>query len=521
MGMRPFLIIFLVFASLQGTAQPAAGIKLYEQGNFEAALDIFRAQQDAPSKLFTGKTLFALARYAEAADVLDAVSGDATVGPEARYTLGLSLFQVRNYAAALEVFYLLNSPDVPVDVRNDSKKLYSQILDFLTDRERYIVSQTAAIAAIRTEAASPRPSKTTLPGFSAQVALAVPLVSKEDELYEVSQGLYNGFALAMEQFNEEHRDYKVFIRHINTGQGRLVDTVKAALKQAPVDLVFGPLFSHEAKEMAQFAEQFEIPLLAPLANMDTLSALNPYVFQLNPVFGSRGRAMAHFAVEKMGYDSLTVIAERGSLGEMEALAFVNLASQLGATINYFYLQDLEKRNYDITPFLERVSTDRKLVDSLRIVPSKAVYLPFTGQAAQALIENALTDLEVANPKIAILGSEEWGSAEIAKNLRTKFQIYFTQGFQEPASTKTAQTFRQQYKDRFGANAGRWAFIGYDAGQFISQSLYQVKNPAKLRRSWIDRGLHEGQVTRINFINSNVNKGVRIMKITATGATELR
>jgi ABC-type branched-subunit amino acid transport system substrate-binding protein len=502
---------------------PAEGLKKYREGDFAGALAILSSSDTPGSLLFRGKSLYVLGRYTEAIDVLDKITGDAVYGQEALFTMGLALFQNRDYPRALEFFYRVSKGSGSSELKSQAQQIYTQVLDFLDDKQRAYVARNALSKEVRQDAAKSTPTKKSINGFSAQIGIAVPMTSKDDELFEVSQGLFNGFLLAIDQFNEESRDYKIFVRHLDTFKknARMADIASQALYDAPLDLIFGPLFSHQASEMAQFAEQFEIPMLAPLANLDTLATLNPYVFQLNPVFGLRGKAMAEFAVGKMKYDSLTVVAERGSLGEAEAIAFVSQAQRMGAVINYFFLQDLERLKYDITPFIQHVSTDKKLIDSLKIVPSKAIYLPFTGQAAQALIENALTDLEVMNPNIVVLGSEEWGTAELNNTMRSKRTIFYTQGFQEPPNTKTAMQVKQAYKDRFGASANRWTFIGYDAGQFVASSLQQVQNPTRLRRFWLDRGLHEGYVARINFIRSNVNKGVRIMKLTNAGPVEIR
>lgn len=529
MGIVRYLLILIVLSVLlsEGNAQQrldisADGLKKYAAGDYSGALEIFSNDTSTVSKLFAGKSEFALGRYSDALLTLGRLQGNAEVFPEILYTRALVYIQLRNYVAAADALFECIKMAKKTELKKVAESHYAQLFGFVSDKEKAEIARSSLYKEVRLKAENHDSKKSEFPAFSATIGLALPLVGKEDELFEVSQGLFNGFSLAVELFNEEQSDYKVFIRHINTsGDTRPAEVLKRTMDKEPVDVLFGPLFSSQASEMGLIAETYGLPMLAPLANSDTLSMFNPFVFQFNPVFGVRGRAMARFAVTKMGLDSVCVIAEKRSLGEAEALAFVDEASRLGAKLTYLFLADMEYNRYDISPMLQVLTKDPVLIDSLGYIRSKAVYMPFTGQAAASLIQNAVSELQVINPEICILGSEEWGTTEILIDPKKNLQIYFTQGFQDAPSTKTAQDFRNAYKNRFGSNAGQWAFVGYDAGQFLTQSLITVRNPSRLRRYWIDRGLHEGLVARVNFIRSNVNKGVRIVKLDKKGKIEIR
>src|SRR5699024_10436046 len=116
---------------------------------------------------------------------------------------------------------------------------------------------------------------------------------------------YFGYIMAAEKFNRRHTDKKAFIRYQNTGTS--MDSAAYALTNLAwnynADVVLGPLFSDQARSMARMAEQYQIPLVAPLANSDTLNIDNPYVYQANPTFISHGEKMAAFAVNQLKMDT--------------------------------------------------------------------------------------------------------------------------------------------------------------------------------------------------------------------------
>ena len=160
------------------------------------------------------------------------------------------------------------------------------------------------------------------------------------------------------------------------------------------------MFSNEAPYYAPLAEEYDTPLFLPLANADSLDLHNNYMFQVNPSFSSQGAKIAKYAVETLGYDTLGIIAEQGSLGEAAAHSFLRESERLGAFVAYDFVENLEELGYGITDFTQYFTTDT--LDSVTIID--AVYAPFTGTIAQTLIESLLTDLEAMQSTVDILGS---------------------------------------------------------------------------------------------------------------------
>jgi hypothetical protein len=233
-------------------------------------------------------------------------------------------------------------------------------------------------------------------------------------------------------------------------------------------------------------------------------------------------------------DTLAVFAEKNSLGETSAYSFRREAERLGAHIKHFMIEDLQSTGYDITDYTQRFApdtvaikttnqrltsgTNRNIVGADSVLKNSldGIYAPFTGQAASTLIDLLLTDLQVMNSKLPILGSPEWGADEIPEERRGGRSIYFTESYYINSKSPRVNQFRERYKEQFGQEASRFAMIGYDSADLLLQILERVENPALLKDMIKDYPLYEGLSSNIKFNGTHVNQEVKVFKISDQG-----
>ena len=205
-------------------------------------------------------------------------------------------------------------------------------------------------------------------GFHYRLGVLLPTFSVEDPRYAIVQDLYRGMSFAAEEFNANTPDAKMFLIYKSTtdtlSAAKQVDTeysegehfahaqISSLVIGDRVNAIIGPLFSNEAPLYAPLAEEFEIPLFLPLANADSLDLHNNYMFQVNPSFSSQGAILARYAVETLGFDTLGILAEKGSLGEAAAHSFLRESERLGAFVAYDFIENLEELGYGITDFTQ-------------------------------------------------------------------------------------------------------------------------------------------------------------------------
>jgi len=563
------LFFFFCFVTMPAVAQNFDdGLSLYEDGQYVEAAAIFEGIDTEQARLFSGKSYFALGRYVKAKTFLNRVSSSAPreVYLEAQYTSALSNFQLKQFSLALEQLEKFHNQSVKTQLVTDGIQLYQNILDFLTLEQRRQVylstnSQKVKYDIIRSAMGKVDFSTAKLlinqykklvdgdslnqqiselesmvsdslnyamqiafgerlrapEGIAYNIGAALPSYSTEAPEFPVSQGLYFGYLLAAEEYNQQHSNKKVFIRYQNTGAS--TDSSQHLMTNFTwnysIDAILGPLFSEPATKVFELAELYQVPVLAPLANSDSLNIDNPYVYQGNPTFGSHGKKMAEFAVNDLGMDTLAVLAERSSLGEASAFAFRNRAEKLGAKVIHFFLEDLGSQGYEVSEYTKFFTTDSVEVDSQYVQNNlDAVYAPFTGQAAPTLIDLLLIDMQAMDSDVTILGSQEWGATNIPEDRIQGLDIYFSESFYINSRSDRVEQFRQNYSDRFGVEANRFAMIGYDTATYLFRTLNNVENPSLLKNALSRQPMYEGLISNINFDGEHVNQEVKIFKMSA-------
>lgn len=567
---RPFLVVIalLCITVSSGAQNLQEGVSYYEEGQYDRAVKIFEQLRSPEANLYAGKSYFSLGQYVKAKTYLKNVTASATkeVYLEARYTAALADFQLKQFGQALSRLESFHEESVKTQLVTDGIRLYRDILNYLTLNQRKEVYQSSDSSKIRYDiirSAIGKVDYTTArlliqeykrsagldslnqqinelqsmvsdslnyamqiafgeklrapEGITYNIGAALPSFETEDPNFATSQGLYFGYLLATEQYNQQHNNKKVFIRYKDTGASP--DSSQRLMTDFAwnfsIDAVLGPLFSEPAVKISDLAELYQIPVLAPLANSDSLNVDNPYVYQANPTFSSHGKKMAEYAVNYLQMDTLAVLAERNSLGEASAFAFRDRAEKLGAKVVYFFLEDLSSQGYEVTDYTKYFTTDSVEVDSQYVQKNlDAVYAPFTGQAAPTLIDLLLIDLQAMDSNITILGSQEWGATNIPGDRLQDLEIYFSESYYMNTKSDRLEQFRQSYRERFGLEANRFAMIGYDAASFLLRAIDSVENPALLKNAISRQPLYEGLISNISFEGQHVNQEVKIFRLSA-------
>jgi len=554
----------------QDTPTFERGLQLYEDERYEEALSVFTQLQSPQARLFTGKCYLSLGEALKAKSYLQKISttGSGELYLEAAYTTALADFKLKQFGQALNTFYLISQQKPRIKLVNDAFNRYNDILDYLTVPQRRSAYQQAANPQVKIDIIKTAFGKVDyktaklllnqlkhtinvgstnrdirnmeamisdslnyayqlafgnpieIPrGLVYEIGAALPSFDNEAPEYNVSRGLYFGYLLATEEFNQRNTDVKATLRYKDTVGD--IDSAGYIMTDFTwnyqVDAILGPLYSEPALGMSRLAEQYQVPMLAPLANTDSLNIDNPYVYQANPTFRSHGKKMARFAVRELAMDTLAVIAERNSLGSASAYAFRKEAEKLGANIAYFFVEDLESKGYEITEYTKYFTTDSVALDTLNRPHIDGVYAPFTGQVAPTLIELLLIDLEAMDSEIVVFGSQEWGLADIPEERLRNRTVYFSESYYINVKSPKVERFKKRFTERFGSEPNRFAMIGYDSANFLLNTLERVKNPALLKNALKNQPYYEGIISNIHFDGTHVNNEVKIFKLNEMGA----
>lgn len=556
-----FAILLLATTTPAFTQSFEEALDLYESEEFEEALELLEELSgNEHHTLLKAKSQLALGQYLQADSSLRSLlhNSSGEISSEARYTLSLVLLRTGNITGAVEMIYPVQTSGGRTGIGRDARSLYRELLAFLTDRQRQEIfwnSDTTALRLdlIRSAASSgspesasamldlltrsglldservdaeeieelqrqiqnaqPHPPGYPVPdGMAYHIGVALPAGEPDNDGVSVSRNLYSGLLIAAEEFNARHTDRKLFLRFANTHANP--DSTRKAIHhliwQDQADLLIGPLFSESAEQASLAAERYEVPFLTPLANSEEINEGNHYLFQLNPTFDVHGRQMARFAVNELGLDTLAVMTQSNSIGRSSALAFRVEAEQLGAHVAYYFENDFSQGAYDLSEYTERFNPDPEVVDSLSLKRVDGIYAPFTGQEAETLANQLMTDLEWMESQAVVMGSEEWSAIRLTDEQQRRFPIYHTQGTLETDDPEKSAQFQEEYMNRFGREPDRFSRIGYDTGQFLSEALETAGNPRILNRVFRQMPSYQGLLLHIHFDGNQINQNVQVV-----------
>lgn len=562
--MKAFLIslLFFTFIQAQSFGQSfSEAMEMYRAEDYEQAAELFLNSDDDRSQLFAGKSLLALTDYSAAINYLQIASQSSqdNIRQEALYSLAMAHFSLENYDVSLKNLYELANDENNTGLRSDAQRFYSQILNYLSIQDRYdtlyklespaiqydLVNSSAPFLDEETfrimvdelikitgdsfnrrdierellsnqSSQSGRDQYPSAPeGMVYNIGVILPTFDENDPDFVIPRNLYYGMVLAADHFNERNRDKKVNLIFKNSAEN--TDTTAAAFSELAwtkkVSAVLGPLFSEPAARLAELSEEYQIPMLAPLANSDSLNMDYNYTFQMNPTFEIHGKKMARFAVQDLGIETFSVITQPGSLGRISALAFRQEAERLGANISYYIEEDFSATGYDFNEITNYFTSDPALRDSLNVQQSDAVYAPFMGEASTTMMNLLMNNLEAMDSNIIILGSEEWENANLSDYQRELFDIYYTQSFVENPDTSTVNFFVEDYETRFGTEPDRFSRIGYDTADFLFRSLNTAGNTDYLGRAIRQQSIYDGLAFRFFFDGRRINQHVFIRSLT--------
>ncbi|HLR31227.1 MAG TPA: ABC transporter substrate-binding protein [Fodinibius sp.] len=559
-----FFLLAIFLCSSPAAAQSFdEGIALYQKGEFAKAATLFDQVHTDQGLLFAGKSYFEIKDFATAKSRLLNIGdeGDPQIVTEANYTLGLIHFRQKDFGDALIRMAPLSGQKLSPQIAAESNEIYHDLLTYLTfdqrseildnvesdsikydvvsssigrmDREKArilftrmrnendslatneleeisaILEDESEYSRLRENTGLEAPS-----GLVYNIGVALPAYSSENNNYPIAQGLYLGYTLAAEEFNAQH-DVTAELTFHNTGIES--DSARQALdvlSSTGVEAILGPLFSEPAQSMAKLSAQHQIPILAPLANAESIAREDGFFYQINPTFSVHGKNMARYAVQALNLDKIAVITEQGSIGQISAKAFQEEMKELDAEVPYFFVEDLGSRGYGLSQYTRYFTTERSAMAESAVT---AVYAPFTGDSAPALMDQLLGQLNSLESSVTVLGSPEWSNVNTSSGKIGSRPVYFTESFYtRPGSAKISR-FESAFRDRFNKSPNRYAMIGYDTAAFLFKTLERVVNPALLKRGLAAQPPYQGLITNIHFDGSNINQKLMLFKITNSGA----
>ncbi|MFQ5699672.1 MAG: penicillin-binding protein activator, partial [Myxococcota bacterium] len=303
-----------------------------------------------------------------------------------------------------------------------------------------------------------------------------------------------GMVLGLGTFADPPFPYEVVVRDTAGDPDRAAGAVEALVREGVVAIV-GPLRSVASVAAAPVAERAGVPLLS-LARQPDLPELGEYVFRFGLTADDQVRALARYAVERLGRRHFAILYPRDAYGtdfknrfwdQVEALGAelvgvesypsdaVDLQPEIKKLVGLYWLTPEERTRIELRDRLlrhprrnEEALADPNLVELPPIIDFDALFVPDAARRV-GLILPQLRFFDVRD--VTLLGTSDWNDNDLIEIAgREARGAVFTDAFFAGSPFPFVKDFVNSYYSAYGAEPERLAATGYDAGGLLRSIL---------------------------------------------------
>lgn len=257
---------------------------------------------------------------------------------------------------------------------------------------------------------------------------------------------YEGFELALEELSEEGSEIEVEVYDTKSDSSEVAFILtKPFLKNC--NIIVGPVFDHEISQVENFCSVYNIQYVNPLRNYSKKTRTSVPIF--NPIAADSNK---HY------FAALKLI----ELYPKHQFILVNDNTPQGFTARKGYQKAFSDANIP----LKYLSPD-ELKTSVMTNVETTVIAPVSSE----LNVRKVLNIGAGKKDIQILGLEEWFDFPIIPfDLWNKCNLLFFNNYQLDDENTEKIQFEQNYLNKYNANAGKYAYIGYDQARFFIGAL---------------------------------------------------
>ncbi len=354
-------------------------------------------------------------------------------------------------------------------------------------------------------------------GITIKIGVILPLFTGDQNkpLRYLGREMLQGIQFAVDEHNADS-EIKIYldVRDSRRLPSVAAQHVQELVNDSEVVAILGPVFSDEAFATAGVANARGIPIITPTATANHIADIGRYVFQTNPDYRNRGRAMARYAVEHLGYSTLGVLAPVDSHGQAIANGFIDEVNELSGA----YIAVNEWYRTGETNFRQQFYTirTRGLQDSLHLYISfsgsidQEDVMKLAGFGVELSLLDSLIEKESAIPVVDLLGED---GPRIADSLGLKVITadLYADSLEVPVESIDAFYLPITSKDEMGIVSAQLAYYNIRTQLLGSGEWYDIFSLEENRRYvngvyfTTDSYWDTEDSTYIKFFDSFVNK----------------
>ncbi|MBI5216631.1 MAG: ABC transporter substrate-binding protein [Ignavibacteriae bacterium] len=286
------------------------------------------------------------------------------------------------------------------------QSLFSKILE-----ERTIVLQK--------EDEAKESNKKQLKNKVINIGVLLPLMENvaSSPAKKASEEVLDGIRIAQEEFEQANDNVSIVldVRDSERDSNIAKKQMRELSNNDDNSVIIGELFSNITQSCVPIAEDEEIPLITPTANMNGLAGMGKYIVQANADISMHGKALAQYAVNHLGMTTLAILSPNNPNSKIITKEFIDEATRLGAKI--LASEEYEKSSNDLSKqfiALRKATANSEPLVSFDMRVNKAFRKKILQAGANAELVDSLIETKGKIPVSRLFGANGLRKAESLK-----------------------------------------------------------------------------------------------------------
>ena len=264
-------------------------------------------------------------------------------------------------------------------------------------------------------------------------------------------GFWAGAQVALEEYHNQNVALNVVVKDVTDDETGLREIMEDKNLMEDVDLIIGPFFNKTFQIAAEYAKQYQIPIVNPFTNRTDILTNNDYVYKVTPSLDSKPIALSYIA-ESFPHSNIILYTD-SSVKNTEQLAYIRNFKNNG--ISY-----------------QEVSNQAGLMKGI-LPNTKNIIVVFSSNAAKMLMLSRDLLYKSRPEDIILVVPEKWMSSHTYDvEYYSKLNLHFFSNFYVDKQDPQTQLFVQRYMDKFKSmpTIENFAFQGYDITRFFVEMI---------------------------------------------------
>jgi LysM repeat protein len=275
---------------------------------------------------------------------------------------------------------------------------------------------------------------------------------------------YNGFLMALDSLTSDSLKFKLYV--YDTKGKDSVTTKNLLLKEEfkTFDLIVGPLYKSNFKQVATFAKEHQIPITSPVKLSNKILLGNEYVFKAIPSKSTTLNQIVTLTIDSFKTENLMALeyskSKEKSLIPLYSKMYNNRILETEDTILYSPIKILSiSNNYS------------EITANLKMNKNNVIFIPVTDKTyitnLFSYLVTTLNKRDYKDYKMTIIGQEEWLNYDnIDLEYFQRLNVYIPTYQHVNYSDSLSENIIEKYVERTETYPSNNSLLGYDLAYFF-------------------------------------------------------